>query len=260
MSDSVQNSKDALRDEEVVGTVKADLQQKLESEKGFDLVLDSSLLGTAVEAEASDKLVKGSAVVSDTSVASDIPEAIVADALTSTRDGEGAPAFTGEEAAEYAATVTVTPDEKEAFLKAITFDTRFELPFSVFGGKIKGIIRNRSLSEHNVLVAYLMALVASQQIRTEDEYQQQLRALTLAAQVKQLGQDEFEELKEPLAPQGSGEVPGWLSRYQYWLERDGRGLGVTRAVFREIQKFEGKYWSMLRQAENENFWSTAEST
>jgi len=258
--DSIQQSKEALRDAEAPESIKEQLKSQLESEKGFDMVLDSSKLGTAVDAEADTQLIKESAVLADTSMASEIDAVKPTDVLTREQPEDQIKVFTGEEAMEYAAKVVVTAEEKEAFLKAVTFDTRLELPFSIFGGKVKGVIRNRTLAEHNVLQAYLMAVMVSKQIHTDDEYQQQLRALVLAAQVQKLGDTEYPELKEPLAPQGDGQAPGWLEAYNMWLKKDGNGLGVTRAIFAEIQKFEGKYWSMLRQAENENFWSTAEST
>jgi len=154
--------------------------------------------------------------------------------------------------------VSITESDKEAFLTAAMYDGRFKLPFSIMGGKVKGLIRNRTLQEHNVLVNYLMKLIESKVITTEEEYQQQLRALTLTAQIEVLADKTFPEMQSPLDP-SEGEA-GWLSQYQTWLDKDNKGLGITRAVFIEIRKFEAKYWALIQQANNENFWLTAEST
>lgn len=258
MSDSIQDSKDALRDAEPLPSVKDQLQKELDSPKGVNINLDSASLGAAVETEESVKAVEATAVISDTSKNSDITEVKAQDALTAER-GEGpASSLLGDGVASFLPTLTITRAEKEAFLKAVALDDRLELPFSIYGGNVKGVIRNRSLQEHNVLVAFLSGLVASKQVTTEDEYQQQLRALTLAAQIKQLGDKEFPILAAPLAPPEGRAA--WMDAYEFWLRKDGNGVGVTRAVFKEVQKFEAKYWSMLQQSESENFWSTEEST
>jgi len=264
--DSIDESSAALREEaaaspeadksEERGLIKESLQKQLNAKDGVNLNISSDNLAAAVDEETDITLLKNTMVIADTTKPSAIPMTEAKDALTAEREDTHKERLV--DPGLIPDVVSVTEADKEAFLSAAVYDGRLKLPFSVAGGKVKGVLRNRTLQEHIVIQSYLMKLIESKLITTEEEYQHQLRSLILMSQVESINGKSYPEMQDPLDP-SEGEA-GWLKQYQLWLDKDNKGLGITRAIFIEVRKFEAKYWAMIQQANNENFWQTAEST
>jgi len=162
--------------------------------------------------------------------------------------------------------VTITEEERNKFLEAIVTGERLELPFSLFNGKIKGKMRSRSQKESTAIVTQLNHEATGEKLETALEYSTRLRNMMLAAQVAELNGRQFSVLMGPLhsVSQGKDEngkeiidPPGWLGQIEYWEETH---EGLAGALYHELQIFERKYWTMVKNAADQDFWVPAEST
>lgn len=161
--------------------------------------------------------------------------------------------------------IEVTDAEKEAFLDSVIRGTRYEAPFSLFGGRMTGVFRSRTNGESAAIDSYARRLVRSGAIYTNSEFANVVRTCLLVACVKELDGVEFPEMV------GHGESgkatvdfdtekvvePKWVDRLEYWRSRPD---AVVSALMSEIVVFESKYWKMTLKARDENFWRTGGST
>jgi len=158
------------------------------------------------------------------------------------------------------AQVIVTEEERELFLDCIVTGKRFELPFSLFDGKITGKFRSRSQEESNAILARLNWEVEQKKIYNVMEYTGRLRNMLLAAQVAEIRNTKLVPLMTPLYRTQAGDTitePGWLSQVATWTSEH---EGLVSALYREFQLFEQKYVLMVNNATNQNFWHPAGSS
>lgn len=156
--------------------------------------------------------------------------------------------------------VTVTPEEKDAFVEALISGERFELPFSLYDGRVTGVFRARSQAETVAIIRHLNTLRRTGEIEDMLEYATVLRNIILAAQVKVLNGEEYEKMAEPLNRTVKGEEvtePGWLGQAKMWADKQ---EGLNAALYAELRKFEQKYWVMVDGADDQNFLNPEEST
>ena len=162
--------------------------------------------------------------------------------------------------------VTLTEDEREKFLEAIVTGDRFELTFSIFNGRVTGRIRSRSQKESSAIIAQLNRETNDEKLETALEYSTRMRNMMLAAQVSEMNDTKYAPLQEPLDRVNRGkddegkdkiDEPGWLGQIKGWEEQH---EGLVGAVYRELQLFERKYWTMVQNASDQNFWNPEEST
>jgi hypothetical protein len=165
--------------------------------------------------------------------------------------------------------ITITPAEKEHFLSAIIGNKRFELPFSLFGGSIKGILRSRTNEESRATVVETRRRYELGEITTMAEYGYRFRNALLRFQLKELNGvvrdpvvgdllakmnvvGEKGNEREEVTP------PPWSIEAEVMF----RGMedGLVVAIHEEIRKFEAKYWTMVNHATDQNFWQTEGST
>jgi hypothetical protein len=157
-------------------------------------------------------------------------------------------------------TVTVTEQERELFIDSMITGTRFVLPFKLFGGKIHGKFRARSQRESQAIISRLSYETEQKHILSALDYSTRLRNMLMAAQIDELRNTKYMELKEPLMRIQGGDAvtePGWLAQVALW-EKEHEGL--VSALYAELQIFERKYWLMVANAPDQNFWPPAEST
>lgn len=163
--------------------------------------------------------------------------------------------------------VDITEDDREAFLKAIVTGERYERPFSLFGGKLTGTFRCRKIAESDGIIAWLSHCVNKGKADARIEYLTLMRNAMLAAQVKSLRgmvSEDFPELKEPYGPTRVAdgdkgdriEAPGWVAMAESWGSRP---EALVTALHNELQLFEKRYWAMVMDAGNQNFWNPAAS-
>ena len=161
-------------------------------------------------------------------------------------------------------TIDITDEDRDAFLQALITGGRYERTFSLFGGKLKGVFRCRNIGESDGIIAWLTHCVNSKKMDARIEYLTTMRNAILAAQVKSLRgmiNEDFPELPGPYAPTRSEDgktliEPGWLSAANSWGERP---EALVTALHNELQRFEKRYWAMVMDAGNQNFWNPAAS-
>lgn len=175
----------------------------------------------------------------------------------STASGNLAPSpdelFTEEE-------VTLTDEERAAFLDALVTGARYERKFSLFDGRIKGRLRCRSTEESQAVAAWMNMGIRENRFKAPLDYAVEMRNILLAAQVMDLNGRRFPALAEPLYRTQKGEEvtePGWLDQARLWSKEP---EPVVAAVYEELRMFERKYWTMVVHAKDQNFWHPAEST
>ena len=160
--------------------------------------------------------------------------------------------------------IDITDDDRDAFLRAIVTGGRYERSFSLFGGKLTGVFRCRKIAESDGIIAWITHLVNSQKIDARVEYLTLMRNALLATQVKSLRgivSEDFPELVAPYAPTRSDDgktiiEPGWVPLANAWGERP---EALVTALHAELSKFEQRYWAMIMDASNQNFWNPAAS-
>lgn len=159
-------------------------------------------------------------------------------------------------------TVDVEPEDKDSFLDALVTGERFTRPFSLFNGKVAGVFRCRSSAESAAISRYLNRKVINKVYETTIEYGTAVRTFLLAAQVQEYNGIVFDPLPAPLDTMvdSKGELvdPAWVSRAEYWSS-DKVPEAVVAAVYAQLQYFERLYWTMVVNANNQNFWKTATS-
>ena len=160
--------------------------------------------------------------------------------------------------------IDISEEDKQAFLQAIVTGGRYERSFSLFGGKLTGVFRCRDNRETDGIIAWLNHLVNTKKLDARIEYMTMMRDAVLAAQVKSLRgmvNEDFPELPTPYAPTRSEDgkdvqEPGWLGVAAAWSKRP---EALISAIHLELQKFERRYWAMIRESGNQNFWKPAAS-
>ena len=128
--------------------------------------------------------------------------------------------------------VEITPAEKNAFLEALVTGDRYQQPFTLFAGRITGLLENRTQSESSAIIAQLNRKVRDGRITNVMEYSGRLRSMLLAAQVRMLKDNAYEQLARPLMAtvKSPTEVvaPAWLPQVDIWAEM---GDAITTAIF-----------------------------
>jgi len=166
--------------------------------------------------------------------------------------------------------VEVTSDDKRAFEDAIVLDGRFKRPFSLVNGKIKGVFRSRTAEESRSLLNELnrqWTLASRTSPIPASEYASTLRAALLICQIDELQGVKYPELQEPLMAvmgeqQRTGEkaviAPRWYG--DMFTVFGKMGDGKQAALYEALCKFEQKYWTLVKHADDQNFWCPEEST
>jgi len=160
--------------------------------------------------------------------------------------------------------IDISEEDREAFLRALVTGGRYERPFSLFGGKLTGVFRCRKVAESDGIISWMSHCVNVKKTNARIEYLTLLRNAALAAQVKSLRgmvSEDFPEMPAPYGPTRSEDgkevvEPGWLGLADAW---GARPEALVTALHNELQKFEKRYWAMIADAGNQNFWNPAAS-
>lgn len=156
--------------------------------------------------------------------------------------------------------VEITDADREAFKDAVIADTRYVYDFTLLGGKLKGKFRSRTQDESMAILAHLNVRVRKGDLVDQLHYSMLLRAGLLAAQVMELNGVRYDELATPLywTRKDKEEVaPAWIKQAEGWVSRQ---EALTTILYDALQIFERKYWTMVDNAPDANFWSPAAST
>jgi len=87
-----------------------------------------------------------------------------------------------------------------------------------------------------------------------------VRGMIMAAQIDEFRGVTYPPLETPLMPvaqpEGDPIPPGWIARIDYWANQS---EGISAMIWGCIQDFEDKYWRMVEDAQNADFWKPAAS-
>ena len=162
--------------------------------------------------------------------------------------------------------VSVTEAEKRAFFDSVISGSRYKATVTLFNGGLSISFRSRSAIESEAVDAFIRKRVALGKIQSNQEYADTMRFAVLAAGVEELNGQKFPTLTEAgetnigmfYAETKTGlDEPKWLWLYDKWRAM---AESVVAVAVEAYFAFEAKYWLMIRNADNENFWKTGEST
>ena len=153
--------------------------------------------------------------------------------------------------------LAISPEEKSDFIESMLTGARYKQRYSLFGGRISVVVRNRTAEETNAMYAYIRHILAKNgdeeaQIRIAEG---DMAYVPLVAQIDEINGTKFPEMKEPLTyveSEGKEIPPGWYNDFLAWKKKP---EGLTSALISIVQLFEYKYWTMTREASNKNFWN-----
>lgn len=165
--------------------------------------------------------------------------------------------------------VEISDSDKFAFEDAIVLDARFKRPFTLFNGKVHGVFRSRTAEESRALLNELnrqWAIMAKAGDVPASEYSSTLRMALLICQIDELQSVKYPELTAPLTASAKVDdaglrtvvPPKW---YQDMFVIFGNiSDGKQAALYKELCKFEQKYWTLVKHADDQNFWCPGAST
>lgn len=158
-------------------------------------------------------------------------------------------------------TVTVTPNDKAEFLQALVTGGRFSSEFTMFNGKIRGVFRSRRQNEAIAIFNQMAKELSKGDLRSGAEQVARIRYMLLSCQLAELNGTKFEEAQEPLndlvGNDGKVTPPTWLGKASYF---ESLPEGLVTALFTQLCEFEAKYWTMVNNAKDQNFWKPEKSS
>lgn len=155
--------------------------------------------------------------------------------------------------------LVITPSEKAEFIDAMVDGRRYTEEVELLGGRIHVTLRSRTVRETQAMYAFMRHELASG-YEAKTSLESDMQYLLTAACVQELNGVTYPELKEPLTYTASGKEeipPGWLPDMEAWKSKP---EGLLSAIANRIQLFEYKYWTMVNEANNKNFWNPDTST
>ena len=156
--------------------------------------------------------------------------------------------------------VTITEEQKNAFLTCLVTGERYKETFNLFNGKLIAVIRCRSAEETDAIMTKMSRDAVLGSIKSDYEYSSEMRILMLVAQVERVNDTIYTEMKKPLLQMADGEniiPPGWLEDYSSWRQKP---EVLLSALGTAVAEFEARYWKMVSEAKNINFWQPGGST
>lgn len=157
--------------------------------------------------------------------------------------------------------VEVTPDDKAEFLQALVTGNRFTSEFTVFAGKVRGTFRSRRQNEAIAIFNQMAKELNNGALRSGAEQVARIRYMLLSCQLAELNGTKFEEMEEPLndtvGNDGKVTPPAWTGKASYF---EALPEGLVTALFNQLCEFEAKYWTMVNNAKDQNFWKPEKSS
>lgn len=156
--------------------------------------------------------------------------------------------------------VEILQEHRDRFIDSVVTGERYFEDFFLMGGRISIRIRSRSSEETDAIGSYLRVMVNKGDVRTDNEYSSLLRKLMCIAQVERMNGVAFPTMEAPLLYEettAGRTPPAWEPRIAFWAAKPD---AVVVMAVRCIMEFEARYWTMIRNVDDENFWRTGEST
>jgi hypothetical protein len=156
----------------------------------------------------------------------------------------------------------ITDEDKENFMNCLVDGKPFIRKFSLFGGKLTGVFRSRSTAQSTAIISEVNRRMATEKNMAPMSYAATLRHATLAFQVAELNGVEYPYIDEGLKASYDLETskvsaPTWwklVDKYASMQE------GTEQAIYTSMLEFERVYWTLVKNAANQNFWNPGDST
>jgi hypothetical protein len=152
--------------------------------------------------------------------------------------------------------VEITASDKKRFIDAIISNSRFTSEYSLFGGRVKAVIRSLTTEEARAVATYLVKTSITDVVgQTTGKYRKYL----LAAHVEEYNGVKFAPIPEPLFSEvgegGAEKAPAWVEydAVKFWEKAS---PAVVSAVAECVADFEAKYEYLTKKAEDANFWES----
>lgn len=159
--------------------------------------------------------------------------------------------------------IEITESDKAEFIDCLIDNKRFTRDFVLFGGKITGVIRSRTSDESRALIYEAQRRAQIGEVISDSDYAAIFRRSAMRFQIQQLGGVEYPPAEGPLLAQANFKsflVEDKAATAPKWYEEAEKAYsnmqtGVEAAIFAEIMKFEYKYWTMVENSDNQDFWN-----
>lgn len=156
--------------------------------------------------------------------------------------------------------IKISQEQKDKFCTSLIDNSRYTEVFELLGGKLNIEIRSRTLEETQAIEDYLRYIVSTGQVSELPAYTALAQRILLTAQVSKINNVTYETLKSPLyqvETKDGRSDPGWLEQTKLWLKKSD---AVSAMIIQCIIEFEARYWFMVVNAHDTNFWLHGEST
>jgi len=156
-------------------------------------------------------------------------------------------------------TIEVTEAEKEIFLDSIVSGGRFRLPFSVFGGRVTGVMQSRLNAETRAMLSEIHRAWAAKELDSMIDYTSRFRYACFRFQIAEIYDAELAVPEAPLKAVLSVADGKTVTTPPKWVEESEVMFGsypdgVITALYKELVIFEKKYWTMVNNSADQNFW------
>jgi hypothetical protein len=159
--------------------------------------------------------------------------------------------------------IEITESDKAEFINCLIDNKRFTRQFVLFGGKITGVIRSRTSDESRALIYEAQRRAQIGEILSDSDYAAVFRRAAMRFQIQQINGTEYPEAKGPLLAQANfksfmledkkADAPAWYQEAEDAYSN--MQTGIEAAIFAEVMKFEYKYWTMVENSDNQDFWN-----
>jgi len=151
--------------------------------------------------------------------------------------------------------VEISPIEKEKFLDAVITGDRYTQSKTIFNGRISIVFRSRQAKETTAIYSYVGRAYSAGVVSNDLESAELLKRHLLICQLQELNGIEFKPYLD--YKKSGGDTKEWDELLQFITDLDS---GIFEALFKQLIAFETKYWTMVNNADDQNFWNPADVT
>ena len=155
--------------------------------------------------------------------------------------------------------VTVSAEEKAAFLEALVQNKRFHKDYTTAAGRMNLRLRSRTVEETSAIISAFTAEIRAGKLVSTLEQTSRLRSMLMTFQVETLNGVDYASPEHPLVTTVSDAgtaQPAWLERASAWSAYNEAAHSM---IWNCLADFEDRYWTMTESAKDSDFWQPAAS-
>lgn len=161
--------------------------------------------------------------------------------------------------------VTITPHDKDEFLKALISGKCMHSDIICYGGHLKIKLRSRTSAETGAIAAELARATRANELSRQAEYNEAALRYGLRFQLVSVNSVEYPPIEGDLNPKmtlvdgtpRATQAP-WATECPLWFAKMPDALYNT--LLEQLRIFEFKYNTMIAGAQDQNFWNPEAST